>query len=106
MAILNLTPHEVNLEGYGAIPSTGLARVRTVEVLTGDADGVPLLVVSADAGTVTGLPPAVPGVWLIVSQMVAAAMPHRRDLVFPAQLVRDDAGRIVGAAALGQVPAP
>ncbi|WFG44186.1 hypothetical protein [Pseudonocardia alni] len=54
---------------------------------------------------VDGLPAATTSVLLIVSREVARACPDRTDLVFPDLLERDDAGAVVGCAALGRVDA-
>ena len=53
------------------------------------------------AGGVVGLPPIADDTLLIVSRMVAAGASDRSDLVFPYELVRDDDGRVIGAASLG-----
>lgn len=55
---------------------------------------------------VTGLPAQEPATVLVVSRLVATALPERRDLVFPLHPVRDDTGRTTGCRALAQVPSP
>ncbi len=47
-------------------------------------------------GDADGLPRPVDGVVYLVSQLVVGALPDRTDLAFPAGLVRNDAGDIVG----------
>jgi hypothetical protein len=97
--MLNLTPHAVTLrtpQGDVTIaPSGVVARVSTVETLTGDTvAGV--LVVARTMGDVTGLPPE--GTPCIVSAMVAAAVPGRAGVYAPdtgVTAVRDDRGQIV-----------
>ena len=64
------------------------------------------VVISATTGTVVDLPEPRPDVLLIVSRMVASALPHRRDLVFPHHVVRDDNGHPLGCRVFGQVPLP
>src|SRR5690606_27309669 len=88
-------------------PDGARPRVSTTETPAGAAtvNGVQVPIVQVGTGDLEGLPDQQPGVWLIVSRMVAEAAPHRRDLVIPHGLVRDDAGRVVGCSALGQVPA-
>ncbi len=54
-------------------------------------------------GEVTNLPEASDGTLLIVSRVVADASPARHDLVVPDQLVRNDAGQVVGAKSLSFV---
>src|SRR5690554_3370931 len=109
--IRNLTPHPVNLilDGHTiTLPPDGTPpRVATTETPAGTVavDGAEVPVVQVGTGDLEGLPDQQPGVWLLVSRMVAEAAPHRRDLVIPHGLVRDDVGRVVGCSALGQVPA-
>lgn len=108
--IINLTPHAIKVmvddggEGLTiTVPPSGtVARCTTAEKAGPDVAGVPTFVVGF--GAVTGLPDERTGVALIVSQLVAHALPARRDLFFPHRLVRDATGQIVGAEALGQVP--
>lgn len=56
-------------------------------------------------GAAEGLPDPVPGVVYLVSQLVVNACLDRRDLVFPAGLVRDAEGTIIGFRHLAR-PAP
>lgn len=55
---------------------------------------------------VAGLPAPEPATVLVVSRLVATALPERRDLVFPLHPVRDHTGRTTGCRALAQVPSP
>jgi len=102
--IRNFTPHQINLllpnGGVAELPPDGGPGARVTEVLkyVGDHDGFPIVV--AEYGAVVGLPDQEPEVLIIVSAMVRAALPHRIDLVSPADLVRDSAGRIIGCRAL------
>lgn len=110
--IRNLTPHPVTLIFGGqtiTLPPDGAPpRVSTTETPAGTAtvNGTQVPIVQVGTGDLVGLPDQQPGVLLVVSRMVAEAAPHRRDLVIPHGLVRDDAGRVVGCSALGQVPPP
>ena len=52
------------------------------------------------------LPEPQDGVCFFVSFLVADANPHRRDLVFPGQAVRNEKGQIVGIKNFAQVPHP
>lgn len=102
MRIVNLTPHALNLLVEGEmveIPSAGLARcattVENVSVLGG------VRIVQTHYGEVTGLPAPEADTIYVVSAMVLAALGGSRDDVFgPADYVRDEAGRVVGARAL------
>lgn len=44
---------------------------------------------------------SVPKAYYIVSQLVKNALPHRRDLIVPAEVVRDDTGNIIGCRSFG-----
>jgi hypothetical protein len=102
MKIVNLTPHTVKLVndfGILEMPSVGVvARVSSTQEEIGRVIGVP--VVKATFGEVTGLPDPVEGTLLIVSALVRAALPGRTDLASPGDLVRDEAGQVIGAKSL------
>ena len=104
MELRNCTPHTLNIHlpdgSVRSLPPSGVSpRVATVTEPSESVDGVP--VVTSRLGEVTGLPPAEPGVFLVVSQIVASAA-GRPDLLFPGELVRDDAGRPVGCRGLAR----
>lgn len=107
--LVNLTAHPVRLVGPSGVvelPSAGLARVRERSRVVGSLGGVDL--VETDFGDVEGLPEPQDGVTFVVSRFLALARPDRADLVFPSVELRDDEGRIIGAAALarlGAIPA-
>lgn len=98
----NLTPHTVNLvTDNGELvlePSGELARVSTIEEPDGFLDGVEIFQLTY--GSVEGLPDPIDGTYYVVSKMVRDACPDRTDLFYPTRLLRDDAGRIVGAGGL------
>lgn len=58
-------------------------------------------ITTTEYGEVTGLPDYRPFVYYIVSAMVKSALPHRPDLLVPAEQVRDDKGMIIGCRSLG-----
>lgn len=119
MKIRNLTPHQINFVSYGATlaiaPEPQPARVVLAEDLpvgTVEIDRPVSLLSSSTSisivrtgrtGQVTGLPGPEEDTLLIVSQMVAEALPRRADLVFPHDSVRDEQGRVVGCRKLGTV---
>jgi len=108
MELVNLTPHAINLHLPAGrvltIPSSGeVARVATEateagEIWAGRCNPVPII--TQTFGEVCGLPDPEEGKFFIVSALVRAACPGRYDLGSPADLVRDDAGRIIGCKAL------
>lgn len=99
MTMVNLTPHAITLPGGEIPPSGQVARVAVEYTETGE-EVLGAAIVRAEYGQVTDLPAPQPGTIYIVSALVRAACPDRRDLASPARLVRDDAGRIIGASAL------
>jgi hypothetical protein len=103
MLIRNLTPHPVTVAAV-TYPKPDGPVPRVVMGETGpDEHG---FWTTWPTSQVTDLPDEQVGVFLIVSQLTASAVPGRRDLVFPDGVVRDDTGRIVGAARLSRVLDP
>lgn len=51
-------------------------------------------------GEVTGLPEFKEGVYYVVSAMVRQALPERKDLLSPGQLIRNEAGQPIGCLGL------
>jgi len=96
--IINTTPHAINLPGLTVQPSGNAVRVSVTLSEAGTHDGISL--VRGAYGEVTGLPAEQDGVLYIVSALVRAALPTRRDLASPAKLTRDDKGNITGCEAL------
>ena len=112
--VKNFTPHDITLAGV-TYASAGVARVATTEEVVStlhmdcpihveDAccgcTGLEVPIIRQLLGAVTGLPDYEDGTTLVVSRMVAAAMPGRPDLMCPARLTRDAEGRITGCQAL------
>lgn len=102
--IINKTPHEVKVvneegETLKVFPSDGTIRLSMKTVEVGEVGGIRLT--KTQYGEPEGLPEEVDGVYYIVSAMIKAACPDRKDLLVPAEQVRDEAGRIVGCKSLG-----
>ena len=105
MKVRNLTPHPVNLGGAtippeGIVPRVGMS---TESLGSLQVQGVEVPVVRTRATGVEGLPAAEPGVFLLVSRVVADAARDRADLLVPDGLVRDDKGRVTGATRLASL---
>ena len=110
MKLVNLTPHSVTITTAGGrsleVPASGqVARVATREVEDESFEiwagpNTPVLLITQEFGEVVGLPAPEEGKFFIVSALVRAACPGRYDLGSPADLVRDEAGRIIGCRAL------
>jgi hypothetical protein len=104
MNLINLTPHAVNICGVTIQPSGVVARVaeRSDVVNEVDVGGIRIPIVRRTFGDVTGLPPSQADTMYIVSALVAqaAGAAGRDDVVSPADFIRDEGGRVIGANAL------
>jgi hypothetical protein len=108
--VINYTPHTVTLlrandSAEMVFESRGTARcaesLERIDPLDWDPFGdggmlCHLPRVRRSFGEVSGLPAPQAGVAYIVSQLVQDALPDRTDLMVPAEVVRDESGRIVG----------
>ena len=113
MEIKNFTPHPINIldadgkeittiqpEGVAIrLKSTTKPAGFTDTIRTGNSGRIRLT--KTVFGQAVGLPEPEAGTLLIVSQLVKSALPDRADLVVPAEVVRDESGRIVGCKSLG-----
>lgn len=111
----NYTPHLIVLaprtrEEIRLLPSGVVARCQEILSLTDilDVDGAKIPLVWRTFGQIEGLPPREPGVFYVVSTIVAEAAwrQGRDDVVCPGDFLRDSNGRIVGAQVLIGAPAP
>lgn len=107
--IINLTPHTVSIvngdgETIAQFPSTGLARVASTETVIGMINGI-IPLTRTEYGAVEGLPEENGNDIFVVSRVVLNAVREagvvRSDLVVPGLQVRNEAGLVVGAKALG-----
>ena len=104
MNFVNLTPHTISIcnaagEVVLALPASGsVARVASSSVSRESGFGFDFNSVSY--GEVSGLPDAADGVVLVVSAMVRSALPDRKDLASPGELVRNAEGQPVGCKGL------
>ena len=105
MQIKNCTPHTLivhladgtatTLEPSGTVP-----RVATITEQAEPLGDIPVVV--SRKGEITGLPDPEPNVFLVVSQIVAAACDGRSDVLFPGELIRDESGRPIGCRGLAR----
>ena len=105
MEIINLTPHEVRYYKEGGevvrfAPRGVIPRCDEIGEHDKVLGGVLTRVVRY--GSVENLPEEVNGRYLIVSALVRAALPGRPDLISPIDLVRDEAGRVIGCKAFAR----
>ena len=106
--IINLTPHSVNVinnDNSVAITieaSGNVARCsQTINIVdTIDLNNVAIPISSSSYGEVVDLPAPQDGVYYVVSRLVMSACPNRQDLLVPNDLVRDEAGRVIGCRSL------
>ena len=105
--MLNRTEHEVKvfntiganipdkvLEQYKGEPIRVSCESRKVDTVEG------IDIYENIYGEVTGLPEFKKGVYYVVSAMVRQALPERKDLLSPGQLIRNEAGQPVGCLGL------
>lgn len=122
--LVNLNPHEVVLIGdgqqlvlppSGTVPRLVLGGGTTVTVgALGAGDGTgeetPVTLSLTYGEGLVGLDPPLPdpqpGVLYVTNRVVAEHCPQRDDLAWPHELVRDTAGRPVGARGLATVGPP
>lgn len=105
--MLNRTEHEVKifnvigtivpdmvLEQYKGEPIRVSCESRKVDTVEG------IDIYENIYGEVTGLPEFKEGVFYVVSAMVRQALPERKDLLSPGQLIRNEEGQPVGCLGL------
>lgn len=106
--IINLTPHSVNIIGNDnsvsvTIEASGnVARCSQTIDIVGNitVNSVDIPISSSSYGEVVDLPDPQDGVYYIVSRLVMSACPARQDLLVPNDLVRNDAGQVIGCRSL------
>ena len=104
--IKNLTHHPVIIYKNGSVyrsfqPEGVTPRCQEERVQIGEIDGIPIM--TTQFGTVYDLPNKQEGVFLIVSPIIANALPDRNDLLVPDILVRNNQGHIIGCEALSRI---
>lgn len=103
--VINCTPHSINLIAQdGSITTLPKGEVvprlaqstKKVDVING------VTITETQFGETQDLPDETPGTFLIVSRLILAANPKRKDLLVPNELVRNDEGHIVGCKSLAR----
>lgn len=104
--LINMTPHPITIVDENnnvikSIPFSGnQIRLKvSTETLVDKISEIPIS--KTVFGEPEGLPDYVEGTYYIVSQLVKSALPHRKDLLVPAEMVRDEKGNIIGCKSLG-----
>lgn len=104
-SVENHTPHQVRVvigdneilfPPVGNVPCVSMIRRECGQMDLGRKNVQNIPVYTTMPGKVEGLPDERPGVLLIVSALVRTACPARRDLISPAEFVRDATGNITG----------
>jgi len=107
--LINLTPHTINvavLDGDGAMmsipPSGDVARVAASADDAGHVkvDGEAISLSRVAFGAVQNLPAPEAGTIFIVSALVRGAVPQRRDVASPGDLIRGADGQPIGCQGL------
>jgi hypothetical protein len=83
------------------ILSSGIARAQTERIKIGVVNGIPLF--RSVTGEAEGLPAVEHGTIYVVSSLTAQAAPHRKDVYFPDDVIRDDIGRVIGCRSLSRI---
>ena len=103
--LVNATPHELNIvQKDGTVltlASSGVVPRCESNELVDRAIGL-IEVTRQTLGHVQGLPDQIPGVYFIVSRLVASAT-EREDLLVPGALLRDDQGKVIGCKGLSRL---
>jgi len=104
--LVNMTPHDVVVLNSDntvlmVLPKTD----STVRLSVNTVECEPLGKVPTSKtvfGDAVGLPDFEENTYYVVSQLVKSALPHREDLLVPADVVRDEKGLILGCRSLGR----
>jgi hypothetical protein len=108
MNIINKTPHPIHIvdcEGKEILtlplcPTEKLIRLGMKVVADKMIEEVPTS--RTEYGEPVGLPEFREGIFYVVSALVKSALPDRKDLLVPAEVVRDQSGNIIGCRSLGR----
>jgi hypothetical protein len=104
MKITNATPHPIDIVDHNGtilhsfLPSGKIIRLSSETSLVGHMNGIRLTKTIYGS---TDLPQRDKDKVYIVSQLVKSAFPDRVDFYVPAEVVRDEEGRIIGCCSLG-----
>lgn len=106
MKFVNCTPHPITLLGADGVVLFTLPKGEVAPRLSQSTKEVEVVegisITETSFGDTQDLPDTQEGVLLIVSRLVLSGNPDRKDLVVPNELVRDDAGNIVGCKSLAR----
>jgi len=103
--IINMTPHPIIIVGEEGQEVKRFEKGNQIRLTSrtepeGYIAGIPIS--HTVFGEPEGLPEYKKGTFYIVSQLVKSALPYRKDLLVPAEVVRDENGNIIGCKSLGR----
>lgn len=102
MTFVNLTPHEVTIlrqnEDPLVLPSEGIARLKEQQTLVKIENNVKIF--KTEYLETENLPKEQENTIYIVSMLVAQQNSNRKDITYPAKLIRDDKGVVIGCEGL------
>lgn len=107
--VVNCTPHDVNLiteKGNITFPRSGIIPRLTEsqkKINSVNSNGIEIDIMEKSFLEPEGLPEPQENTIFIVSALVAGAIKNRDDLVIPNDIVRDEAGRIIGCKNLARI---
>ena len=105
VTLLNATPHDLNIvQSDGSVltlKASGICPRRESNEIVDQAIGLSE-VTRQTLGQIEGLPGTAPGLYYIVSRLVASAS-DRDDLLVPGSLIRDDQGKVIGCKGLSRL---
>jgi hypothetical protein len=99
--IINLTPHTLNIIGYGEIVSSGIARANVVSMQIDTINGIP--VYSSKYGEVEGLPSPEKDTIYVVSALTAQSCKDRNDIYITNEAIRNESGQVIGCKSLAKI---
>ncbi len=95
MKLINLTPHRVTFSTGLTLEAASLpARLVQEYIQIDTLNDIPIY--QTLYHDIVNLPPQEEDVYYIVSGLIRSALPHRKDLLSPAQLIRDTEGNVIG----------
>lgn len=107
--VVNCTPHDVNLvteNGNITFPRSGIIPRLTEQqqkINSVTVNGIEIDIMEKSFLEPEGLPEPKENTLFIVSALVAGAIKNRDDLVIPNDIIRDEAGNIIGCRSLAKI---
>jgi hypothetical protein len=99
-SLVNCTPHDINVfleDGSMVVLPKSNAPARCGEVISSaDYTTLEVQIVRKKFGDIENLPDPVEGIFYVVSAIIKAAAPYRKDLLLVNDTVRNEKGVIIG----------